>query len=325
MTVLITGGAGYIGSHIAHFLSDSGRECVVLDDLSHGSREAVPAGIRLVVGKIEHKELVHRIIREHKVTAVMHLAGSVAVAESFTDPLACYRNNVCGTVAVLEACISAGIRNVVFSSSAAVYGNASGSAISETTPASPASPYGWSKVMSEAIFEGLGSGANLSYAILRYFNVAGSDPELRTGARNASNAHLIKIASEVAVGRREYLPIYGADYPTKDGSCIRDFIHVWDLAKLHSLSLQYLLDGNASVVLNCGYGQGASVLEVVKAFGRAMKEELPVRFEPRRAGDVPVVIADAGKARDLLRWKPQFDSIDAIVDSALAWELKSAK
>jgi UDP-glucose 4-epimerase len=317
LTILITGGAGYVGSQIAHRLADLGQASVIVDDLSTGSRAAVPAGIPLIVGKVEDERLVRQAIREHQVVAVMHLAGSGVVEESVRDPLKCYRNNACATMALLQCCISEGVRRFIFSSSAAVYGYASGTPIAETAPRLPASPYGWSKLMSEVAIENVGAAEELD------FNVAGSDPQLRTGPRSKAATHLIKVASEVALGRRAYLPIFGSDYPTSDGTCVRDFIHVWDLAELHVAALRHLTAGGTSATFNCGYGRGFSVLEVVKAFERVTGWKLATRLETRRPGDLPIVVSEAALVRKALRWIPQFESIDAMVSSALAWERKN--
>ena len=320
MTILVTGGAGYIGSHIVHLLRDLGRRCVVLDDLSRGFPEAVPGDVPLVVGGIQDRDLVRRTIREHGIIAAMHLAASVAIPDSLRDPLATFRNNTCNTLAFLEACLSAGVRKVIFSSSAAVYGASSAGAIVESAPTLPINPYGWSKLMAEALVEGLGANSTLGYVMLRYFNVAGSDPWLRTGLRHKDGAHLITVAAEVAAGRRQYLPIYGTDYPTKDGTCVRDFVHVWDISNLHVRALDYLLGERPSAVLNCGYGRGSSVLDVVQAFEGILGEKLSVRPQGRRDGDAPVVVANADKARALLGWEPQLDRLESIVESTRAWE-----
>lgn len=324
MAVLVTGGAGYIGSQIVHRLTDLAYASVVLDDLSTGFREAVPAGVPLIVGTIEDQDLVRHVMREHRIEAVMHLAGSSAVEESVRDPIKYLRNNTSATISLLKACVAEDIRRFIFSSSAAVYGNASEGAIKEESPKGPVSPYGKSKLMAEMAIATLSEVTRFDFVVLRYFNVAGSDPDLRTGDRRKSATHLVQVASEVAAGRRPYLPIYGSDYPTRDGSCIRDFVHVWDVAELHVLALEHLLRGGSSVVLNCGYGRGVSVLDVVGAFHRVLGSELCTRLEARRIGDPAVVFSDATLARDLLRWKPRFDSIDAIVRSAVEWEQRKA-
>jgi UDP-glucose 4-epimerase len=320
LTVLITGGAGYIGSQIAFRLADLGHASVVLDDLSTGSSEAVPEGVPLIVGSIEDLDLVRRLMREHRVEAVMHLAGSSVVEESMRDPIKYLRNNASGTISLLQACSAENVRRFIFSSSASVYGNASTGSIKENAPKLPINPYGWSKLIAEMAIETLSEVTQLDFVVLRYFNVAGADPDLRTGHRGKNATTLMHVASEVATGRRPYLPIHGSDYPTSDGTCIRDFIHVWDIAELHVLALEHLLRGGASAVLNCGYGRGFSVLEVVRAFERVLGTQLCTRLEARRIGDPAIAISDAALVRKLLRWTPRFDSIDAIIRSAVEWE-----
>ena len=320
MTVLITGGAGYIGSQIAFRLADLGHASVVLDDLSTGSSEAVPEGVPLIVGSIEDLDLVRRLMCEHRVEAVMHLAGSSVVEESMRDPIKYLRNNASATIALLQACSAENVHRFIFSSSASVYGNASTGSIKEDAPKLPINPYGWSKLIAEMAIETLSEVTQLDFVVLRYFNVAGADPDLRTGHRGKNATTLMHVASEVATGRRPYLPIHGSDYPTSDGTCIRDFIHVWDIAELHVLALEHLLRGGARAVLNCGYGRGFSVLEVVRAFERVLGTQLRTRLEARRIGDPAIAISDAALVRKLLRWTPRFDSIDAIIRSAVEWE-----
>jgi UDP-glucose 4-epimerase len=322
LTILITGGAGYIGSQIAYRLADLDYASVILDDLSTGSREAVPLGALLVVGSIEDLTLVRRLMREHRVEAVMHLAGSSVVEESVRDPIKYLRNNAGATIALLEACIAENVRRFIFSSSASVYGGASTGAIKEDAPKLPINPYGRSKLMAEMAIETLSEVTKFDFVALRYFNVAGADPDLRTGYRGKNATTLVQVASEVATKRRPYLPIHGSDYPTTDGTCVRDFIHVWDIAELHVLALEHLLQGGPSAALNCGYGRGFSVLDVVRAFDRVLGAELCTRLEARRSGDPAIVFSDATLARELLRWTPRFDSIDAIIQSAVDWERK---
>ena len=322
MTILVTGGAGYIGSQVALRLSELGLRAVVLDDLSIGAHAAVPLGTPLIVGRIQDNELVGRAIGDHQVSAVMHFAGSVVVEESVRDPGAYYRNNTCGTLALLQACLAAGVDKVIFSSTAAVYGNVAAAPVTEATPTAPVSPYGWSKLMSEQMIRDLAAARGLRFAILRYFNVAGADPQLRNGLRSRNATHLIKVACEVATGRRPHLPVFGDDYPTRDGTCIRDFIHVADLADIHVAALRHLLEGGASDTYNCGYGAGFTVKEVAGAFGRVLGRPLPTRIEARRPGDPVSVVADPALAKRTFRWAPRHDSIDTIVRTALDWERK---
>lgn len=320
MTILVTGGAGYIGSQIAYRLVDLNYTPVILDDLSTGFREAVPAGVPLIVGSIEDLGLVRQLLREHRVEAVMHLAGSSVVEESMRDPIKYLRNNASATIALLQACLAENVSRFIFSSSASVYGSTSTGAIKEDAPKLPINPYGWSKLIAEMAIETLSAVTKLDFVVLRYFNVAGADPDLRTGHRGRNATTLVHVASEVATGRRPYLPIHGSDYPTSDGTCIRDFIHVWDIAELHVLALEHMLRGGPSAVLNCGYGRGFSVLDVVRGFERVLGAELCTRLEARRIGDPAIVFSDATLARNLLRWSPRFDSIDAIIQSAVAWQ-----
>ena len=320
MTILVTGGAGYIGSQIAYRLNDRCHASVILDDLSTGFTEAVPAGVPLVVGSIEDVDLVRQLLREHRVEAVMHLAASSVVEESVRDPVKYLRNNVSATIALLQACLAEDVRRFIFSSSASVYGSAATNAVKEDAPKLPVNPYGRSKLMAEMAIETLSEVAKLDFVVLRYFNVAGADPDLRTGHRGRNATTLVQAASEVATGRRPYLPIYGSDYPTSDGTCVRDYIHVWDIAELHVSALEHLLRGGPSAVLNCGYGRGFSVLDIVRAFNRVLGTDLPTRLETRRAGDPAAIFADPTLARGLLRWTPRFDSIDAIIQSAVEWE-----
>jgi UDP-glucose 4-epimerase len=320
MTVLVTGGAGYIGSHMVHALADAGEGVVVLDDLSTGIRELVPAPVPLFVGDAGDQNLVRAIASAHAVDAIIHFAGSVIVPESVRDPLLYYRNNTATTRNLLEAAMTAGIRNFVFSSSAAVYGNADTNPVAEDAPTRPLSPYGTSKLMSEIMLHDVAAASDLRYVVLRYFNVAGADPHTRTGQSTPQATHLIKVAVETAVGERTHVEIFGTDYPTRDGTCIRDFIHVSDLADAHLASLAYLRQGGTSATFNCGYGRGFSVLEVVEAVRRAAGRQIPVRHGARRAGDPVELIADARQLRATLRWTPKFDDIDTIVAHALAWE-----
>lgn len=321
-TVLITGGAGYIGSHTAWALLDDGRQVVVLDDLSTGRRQDVPPGAAFVEGSIEDVGLIRRTIRRFGVTAVIHFAAKTVVPESVANPTAYYRTNFVGALCLVEALKAERVTTLVFSSTAAVYdATAALSAdVVETSPAAPMSPYGWSKLMVEQLLADSAAASALRFAALRYFNVAGADAAMRTGQSTPNATHLIKTVCEVATGRRSELTIFGDDYPTADGTCVRDFIHVTDLAAAHLLALAHLEKGGDSLTLNCGYGRGASVLDVVAAVERATGQTLPVRVAARRPGDPPRVVSNSARLRDELGWTPRHDTLDEIVRSALAWE-----
>jgi UDP-glucose 4-epimerase len=324
MTVLITGGAGYIGSHMVHELADAGEQVVVLDNLSTGFRFLIPASVPFVPGSTGDRDLVIRTIRQYGVTAIIHFAASIVVPDSVRDPLGYYRNNTMNTCMLIDAAIEAGVGQIIFSSTAAVYGDADPTPIKESTPTVPMSPYGTSKLMSEIMLHDAGKAHGLRFVILRYFNVAGADPRGRTGQSSPGATHLIKVACEVAVGKRPKMDVYGTDYETPDGTCIRDYIHVSDLARAHSAALGYLRRDGASATFNCGYGRGASVLEVIDAARRVSGRNFPVEIAPRRAGDPPALVADAGRIRSTLAWQPQFQDLDTIVAHALAWERKLA-
>ena len=320
MKVLVTGGAGYIGSHVAHELVDNGHEVVILDDLSTGVAECIPGQSELVRGDAGDEELLRRLTRQHRFDAVMHFAGSIVVPESVSDPLAYYLNNTVKSRALLAAVVEAGIPMFVFSSSAAVYGAPAHTPVSETSGKAPLSPYGTSKLMTEQMLVDVQNAYGLSYVALRYFNVAGADPASRTGQCSPRATHLIKVACEAATGKRDHLDVYGTDYATPDGTCIRDYIHVTDLARAHVAALTHLAEGRASAALNCGYSRGHSVLEVVEAVQRVSGREIPTRLCPRREGDPPELVADTARIRGTLDWKPEFDDLDLIVDHALSWE-----
>jgi UDP-glucose 4-epimerase len=320
MAVLVTGGAGYIGSHMVWELLDAGEEVVVIDRLSTGFEWAVAPEARLVVGDIADKDLVSGLIREHKIDAVIHFAGSIVVPESVSDPLAYYENNTCKTRALIETAVRAGVGNFIFSSTAAVYGGAGMDPVREDARLAPESPYGLSKLMSEWMLRDAAIAHDLNYTALRYFNVAGADPKGRTGQSTPGATHLIKVACETALGKRPFMQVFGTDYPTPDGTCMRDYIHVSDLVAAHRLALQRLRAGGKSLVANCGYGHGYSVLQVIDSVRRAFGRDFDVRLGERRAGDAAAVVANSDLARHELGWAPQRDDLGGIVADALAWE-----
>lgn len=320
MTILVTGGAGYIGSHMVHELVDAGEQVVVLDNLSTGFRWAVPQPAHLAVGDCGDESLVRRLEREHDIDAVIHFAGSIVVPESLADPLGYYLNNTVRSRALMAACVAAGIRNFIFSSTAAVYGNPIEIPVKETAPLCPMSPYGSSKLMTEVMLGDAARAHDFRYVALRYFNVAGADPKGRTGQSTPKATHLIKVACEAALGKRNHIEVFGTDYDTPDGTCVRDYIHVTDLVRAHLISLNYLRNGGKSDIFNCGYSRGYSVLDVIEAVRRAVGHDFDVRLSPRRPGDPASIVADSTKIRRELNWKPQLDNLDLIVAQALAWE-----
>jgi len=320
MTVLVTGGAGYIGSHMVHALADAGEPVVVVDDLSTGFRSALPATVPLFVGDVGDQHLVASIIGEHKVNAIIHFAGSIVVPDSLRDPLGYYRNNTVNTRALIECAVSGGVKHFIFSSTAAVYGNPAVLPVREDAATRPMSPYGTSKLMSEIMLHDVAAAHDFRYVILRYFNVAGADPKGRTGQSTPAATHLIKVGVETALGLRSKLDVYGTDYPTPDGTCIRDYIHVSDLARAHSVALAHLRRGGPAMTFNCGYGHGYSVLDVIGAIERVIGRKLPVQMVGRRPGDPVNLVADVGRIHSTLEWKPQLNNLDTIVSHALAWE-----
>jgi UDP-glucose 4-epimerase len=326
MAVLVTGGAGYIGSHMVLALLDAGTEdVVVLDDLSTGYDWAVPEGVKLVVGDVADQDLVARIVREHRIDALAHFAAKIVVPESVSDPLGYYLANTVKTRALIEAAVGAGVRHVIFSSTAAVYGEPEVVPVTETVALNPINPYGRSKLMSEWMIGDAAGPLGFSYVILRYFNVAGADPQGRSGQSSPNATHLIKVATQAALGRRERLDVFGTDYPTPDGSCLRDYIQVTDLAEAHRLALDHLRGGGDSLIVNCGYGRGYSVLEVAEVVKRVSGVDFEVRIGPRRPGDPARIVAAADTIRERLGWTPRHDDLDTIVKQALAWEDHLAK
>lgn len=317
--ILVTGGAGYIGSHVVKQLGQAGHHVVVLDNLSKGFREAVTHG-ELVVGDTADRELVSRILRGHNVDSVMHFAALTIVPESVQDPLLYYGNNTCATRNLLECCQGAGVRHFVFSSTAAVYGIPQGDAAGEDTPTQPINPYGMSKLMSEHMLRDLCAASDMRAVVLRYFNVAGCDPEGEIGQSTPGATLLVKVAAEAATGKRPGVSIFGTDYPTPDGTGVRDYIHVWDLAAAHLAALDYLGAGGATATLNCGYGHGYSVREVLDKVAEINGSPLDITEAPRRAGDPPTLIARSDRIRELLGWTPRHDDLGEICDSTLRWE-----
>lgn len=324
MTVLVTGGAGYIGSHVAYALCDAGGKTVVIDDLSTGFAHAVPRQAPLLVGDVADRELLHRIDREHGIDAIIHLAGSVVVPDSVADPLGYYLNNTVKSRALIAWAVEAGVRHFIFSSTAAVYGNPASVPVDEQAPVQPLSPYGRSKLMTEMMLADAAAAHDLEYVALRYFNVAGADPAGRTGQSTRGATHLLKVACEAAVGKRDGIDVFGTDYPTRDGTCIRDFIHVADLAQAHVAALAHLRSGGNSQVLNCGYSRGFTVLELIEAVKAVSGSAFPVRHAERRTGDSVEVVADCRRLRAVLGWTPRHDDLRGIVADALRWEQRLA-
>ncbi|MCP4328273.1 MAG: UDP-glucose 4-epimerase GalE [Alphaproteobacteria bacterium] len=319
--MLVTGGAGYIGSHVVLALQDAGRPVVVVDDLSNGSKDLIPSGVPLIVGDVGDAALIGDALGDHRVSAVMHFAANISVAESMTTPLVYYRNNTVASRTLIDSCVKARIRDFVFSSTAAVYGMLDKVPVREDAPPRPINPYGRSKLMTEWMLADAASAHGLRYAALRYFNVAGADPRGRSGEYATHVGHLLKVAGEVAAGTRQFLEIFGEDYDTPDGTCIRDYIHVSDLADAHMLILDRLAGSEESLIVNCGYGHGFSVREVIRAVEKTLGRKVEWRGAPRRAGDPPILVADASRMRSF-GWRPRFDDLSAIVQTAIDWELK---
>jgi UDP-glucose 4-epimerase len=319
--ILITGGAGYIGSHVLLQLQARGERTVVLDNLYTGFRQAV-RDAPLIVGDVGDRALLERVLREHEVDTVMHFAANTIVPESVRDPLKYYGNNTCATRNLLEACMQQGVRQFVFSSTAAVYGIPAGGIASEDMALTPINPYGSSKLMSEWILRDLAAVTDFRYVSLRYFNVAGSDTQTRIGQATRKATLLVKVACEAIVGKRSHVSVYGTDYDTPDGTGVRDYIHVEDLARAHVDALDYLRGGGATAICNCGYGHGYSVRQVLESVQRVAGKALQIREEARREGDPPTLIARADRVRSVLGWVPRLDNLDAIVTSSLRWEEK---
>ncbi len=325
MTVLVTGGAGYIGSHMVMALTDIGEDVVVLDNLSTGYWWSVSPKAKLVEGDIGDEALLDRLMADHRFDAVVHFAGSVVVPDSVRDPLGYYLNNTVKSRMLMASAVKAGIPRFIFSSTAAVYGNPLTQPVFEDTVPAPISPYGSSKLMTEWMLKDAHEAYGLQYIALRYFNVAGGDPQGRIGQSTPRATHLIKVACQTALGQRANLEVFGTDYDTPDGTCLRDYIHVSDLIAAHIDALGYLRTGGSSGIFNCGYGKGYSVLDVIKAVERANGAALPVKFVARREGDPVAIIAGADRIRSLLGWQPKHENLDFIVETALNWERKLAQ
>jgi len=320
MTVLVTGGAGYIGSHMVFELLDMGEQAIVVDNLSTGFQWALPDGVPLAVGDSGDQALVSGLLRQYGVQAIIHFAGSLIVSDSVRDPLTYYRNNTVNTRALIETAVNCGVKHFIFSSTCAVYGNPTKIPVTEDSPTLPVSPYGSSKLMSEIILRDASQAYGLDHVSLRYFNVAGADPRGRAGQSTKAATQLIKVAVEAALGRRTKIEVFGTDYPTPDGTCIRDYIHVTDLCRAHLDALHYLRCGGRSLTLNCGYGRGFSVLEVLDAVKRVSGVDVPVVIAPRRPGDPAEIVAATQLVRQTLGWQPRFDDLPTIIAHALNWE-----
>jgi UDP-glucose 4-epimerase len=318
--VLVTGGAGYIGSHTAYACLEAGFDVLIVDDLSNGVRNHVSPDCAFQIADIGDATTMKALIESSAIDAIIHFAGSVVVPESINRPVQYYQNNTSKSLSLADVAVRCGVKALVFSSTAAVYAPTNANAITEDAPKGPLSPYGHSKLMTEQMLADIAAISPLRVGVLRYFNVAGCDPIGRTGQSAPNATHLIKVAVQTALGLRERLSIFGTDYDTPDGTCIRDFIHVSDLAEAHVLAVRHLIDGGANFTANCGYGRGASVLEVVRTLEAKLGRELPVTIAARRPGDAPKVISDPNRLFGLLPWRPRFDDIGTIVASSLRWE-----
>ena len=321
--VLVTGGAGYIGSHAVLALKDAGWPVAVIDNLTTGFRFAIPDGVPLYEGDIEDGALLARIFAEQGTQAIMHFAGSIVVPESVEDPLKYYHNNTVKSRALIEAAVKGGLKHFIFSSTAATYGIPKESPVTENTPKQPINPYGWSKLMTEQMLADTAAAHPINYCALRYFNVAGADPAARSGQSTAGATHLIKVAVEAALGKRDSVGVFGTDYDTPDGTGVRDYIHVSDLAAAHVLALERLIaDSTESMTMNCGYGRGFSVLEVLDAVDRTTNRTITRVMAGRRAGDPDSLISDNRRIKQMLPWQPKHADLDEIITHALAWERK---
>ncbi len=320
MAVLVTGGAGYIGGHMVLALLDAGQTPVVLDNLSTGFRWTVPEGVAFYEGDMGDGDLVDRICAETSIDAIIHFAAKIVVPESVSDPLGYYLNNTVKARALIESAVRNKIPHFIFSSTAAVYGDVQSNPVTEDDVLNPVSPYGRSKLMTEWILDDTAKAHDLNYVILRYFNVAGADPQGRTGQSTANATHLIKVACQASLGTRRGMDVYGTDYPTPDGTCVRDYIHVTDLARAHLDALAYLRAGGASLKANCGYGRGYSVKEVIDVVKKVSGVDFETRIVGRRPGDPPAIVASNARATGALKWTPQHDDLEGIVENALAWE-----
>lgn len=324
-SVLVTGGAGYIGSHAVLALLDAGHMPVVIDNLVTGFRWAVPDSVPFVEGNVADESLVAKTIADHRIEAIMHFAGSVVVPESVSDPLKYYRNNTAASRSLIESAVKSGVKHFIFSSTAATYGIPDVSPVREDTPTRPINPYGMSKLMTEYMLQDVAAAHDFNYCALRYFNVAGADPEGRSGQSTAGATHLIKVAVEAALGKRESVSVFGTDYDTEDGTGVRDYIHVSDLAAAHVIALEALIDAPAtSHTLNCGYGHGYSVMQVLDAVDRVTNHKVTRHLEGRRAGDPDALISDNREIVARFGWQPKYDDLDTIVSDALQWERKLA-
>jgi UDP-glucose 4-epimerase len=317
---MITGGAGYVGSHLAHALNEAGEPIVVLDNLSTGFRAGIPDNVPLIAGSIGNRALVRSVIADYGVKTIFHCAAATVVPESVSDPIFYYSNNTLASLALVEAAVAEGVEHFIFSSTAAVYGNTKLNPVGEDAPTLPTSPYGSSKLMTELMIGDIARVHQIKYAALRYFNVAGADPDLRTGQSGRKATNLIKAAVQAALGISKHVQIFGNDYDTPDGTCIRDYIHVSDLVRAHVSMLEYLRQGGKNMTLNCGYGHGYSVLDVIAAVKRVSGTDFPICYGERRAGDLAAVVADISNLNRLFCWNPIYDDLEAIVSHTLAWE-----